>query len=155
MANYCSLDFEINCSTKADADKLNAALQAAIDKADAENSGTNIGSERYLFSPYLEQNNQKIILSGDVRWSLNYEEAADVARFLCSVAEIDTFSIFYHEPGCILLGRYEYENGTLNDCYVPDEFYPEYDFEKDDCYPILENAVNEHGIEVFVDEIAA
>ncbi len=156
MANICEANLKIFFKNEDEAKTFESKLAPVIEIAREKREAIFLGSsKKYLDVLYMERDGEKIELYGEVRWSLPHSEALEWTQYLCSLALIERMTIFYFECGCQLLGRYEFEIGQLTDVYVPDEFFPEYDEESGEYSQELDDAIEEHGIDVFVGEIAA
>ncbi len=156
MANMCELELTLRFANEADAKTFEGKLQPVLKKAAQERSAVLFGKcERGFFDNLFERDGSTIRMYGDVKWALDYSEAMVWTQYFCSLAPLESMTIYYFEPGCQVLGQYEYSNGNLTDTYVPDEFFPEYNEEQEEYIPDTYEAIEEHGIDVFVGEIAA
>ena len=156
MANICETNLQIFFKTEDEAKTFESKLKPVIEKAQKKREAVFLGSKtKYLNVYHWERNGPEIELYGEVRWSLPHSEALEWTQYLCSLALIERMTIFYFECGFQLLGQYEFENGQLTDVYITDEFFPEYDDESGEYSQELDEAIEEHGIDVFVGEIAA
>ena len=156
MANICEANLKIFFKNEDEAKIFESKLAPVIETARVKREAIFLGSKtKYLDVLYLDRDGSEIELYGEVRWSLPHSEALEWTQYLCSLALIECMTIFYFECGFQLLGQYEFENGQLTDVYIPDEFFPEYDDESGEYSQELDEAIEEHGIDVFVGEIAA
>ena len=155
MPNWREVDCQINFPDETEKKKLQAALDAEIAKAKAEDKGLFVGcKEKYLFFSAYSDDETEILITGDVKWSLQPEEMADWVRWFCSHAKISEITAKYNEPGFRILGEYTYDGKTLEDCWLPEEFYPVLENDDWDKFNAdVENALDEHGLESVVDEI--
>lgn len=120
MPNWCEVDCQINFPDETEKKKLQAALDAEIAKAKAEDKGLFVGcKEKYLFFSAYSDDETEILISGDVKWSLQPEEMADWVCWFCSHAKISEITAKYNEPGFRILGEYTYDGKTLEDCRLP------------------------------------
>lgn len=154
MANWCSITIRIVCPTVNDAEKFEKAIQLEIQKAVEKKEATFLGCKtKYLFWPELERNEEEISLHGDVRWALDSCEMTEWVEWLRKIAPISWLSAEYEEGGMCIYGKYYFDGKSLTDTWLPQEFYPELTEENGDSYyDLLENALDEHGIDEFVAE---
>lgn len=152
MANCCFIDVEITCIDEKNAAKLHEVLSAVQKEADEKRIGMRIGSERYLFDPNITVYGSMVEMNGWVKWGINGEEVLDLVRYLKSIAEISGMSLCYDEIGFLLYGRYQYQDGSLTERYLPDEHYPD-DNDVDNIYEKLDDALNKYGEDVYVGEV--
>lgn len=156
MANWCDIYMQIVCKNEEEAQKLENVLEQEIEQAEKEARGLFFGSKsRYFFSYNLQREEQTLIVCGEVRWALETDEMADWTRFFVSKAKIQSISVEYEEMGCEIFGRYTYDGKQLYDTCIPYELYPQYDEENEEYYPALNEILEKHGTEVFIDEIIA
>ena len=67
MPNWCEVDCQINFPDETEKKKLQAALDAEIAKAKAEDKGLFVGcKEKYLFFSAYSDDETEILISGDV-----------------------------------------------------------------------------------------
>ena len=129
MANWCSVEAEIDCLDNRQAETLYQKLVTAKTEADKRNQGFYVGSDRYFFDATIEFFDNTVTLAGSVKWGFSDEEMISFIKYLKSIAVIESAEICYEEGGCLLYGKYSYENGTLTDTYLPAECFPDYDEE--------------------------
>ena len=114
MPNWCEVDCQINFPDETEKKKLQVVLDAEIAKAKAEDKGLFVGcKEKYLFFSAYSDDETEILITGDVKWSLQPEEMADWVRWFCSHAKISEITAKYNEPGFRILGEYTYDGKTL------------------------------------------
>ena len=158
MANWCSISVNIQCETDEEAEHLTQVLSQVFKKAYEDNAGAYIGSTtRYFFGPNVSRNGNQILLSGEVRWALEQSEMSDWLHWLLKHAKISSMTAEYQEDGCLIFGFYQYDGQILSDRYLPTDFFPDYpENEDDDEYARqLNEALEKHGIECLLEEIAA
>lgn len=156
MASICEANLKIFFKNEDEAKIFESKLAPVIETARVKREAIFLGSKtKYLDVLYLDRDGSEIELYGEVRWSLLHSEALEWTQYLCSLASIERMTIFYFDCGCQLLGQYEFENGQLTNVYVPDEFFPVYNSESGEYSQELDDAIEEHGIDVFVADIAA
>ena len=126
MANWCSIEAEIVCFDGREAEKLYQKLLTDKTEADKLERGFYIGSDRYFFDSILEVNSDTIALNGSVKWGFTDDEILAFIKHLKSVVPIKSAEIKYEETGCLLYGKFSYEDGILYDTYLPERFFPDY-----------------------------
>ena len=100
MPNWCEVDCQINFPDETEKKKLQVVLDAEIAKAKAEDKGLFVGcKEKYLFFSAYSDDETEILITGDVKWSLQPEEMADWVRWFCSHAKISEITAKYNEAG--------------------------------------------------------
>ena len=57
------------------------------------------------------------------------DEILAFIRHLTAVVPIQSAEIRYEESGCMLYGKFSYEDGILYDTYLPESYFPDYDEE--------------------------
>ena len=129
MANWCSVEAEIVCSEGLEAETLYQKLLNDKTEADKLERGFYIGSDRYFFDSILEVNDNTITLNGSVKWGFTDDEILAFIKHLKAVVPIHTAEIRYEESGCMLYGKFSYEDSILYDTYLPESCFPDYDEE--------------------------
>lgn len=129
MANWCSIEAEIVCFDGQEAEKLYKKFEDSKSEADKLDQGFYIGSNRYFFDASVEVYGETVTLNGSVKWGFTDDEILAFIKYLKSIAVIESAEICYEEGGCLLYGKYSYEDGTLMDTYLPAECFPDYDEE--------------------------
>ena len=129
MANLCSVEVEIVCSEGLEAETLYQKLLNDKTEADKLERGFYIGSNRYFFDSIIEVNGDTITLNGSVKWGFTDDEILAFIKHLKSVVPIKSAEIRYEESGCMLYGKFSYEDGILYDTYLPENCFPDYDEE--------------------------
>jgi len=114
---------EITLKTKDQAAKLFARLDKEI-----EDKVFNFGGKRSILYAYRHQKENKIYLSGDVRWALEHEDMCKLIDFLKQTVPVKDMTVVldYEERGCEIYGKYILEDGILGDCYLSEEEIPDY-----------------------------
>ena len=126
MANWCSIEAEIVCFDGREAETLYQKLLNDKTEADKLERGFYIGSDRYFFDSIIEVNNDTITLNGSVKWGFTDNEILAFIKHLKAVVPIQSAEIRYEESGCMLYGKFSYEDGILYDTYLPESFFPDY-----------------------------
>ena len=129
MANCCSIEAEIICIDDQDAETLYQKLLADKTDADKRKQGFYIGSDRYFFDSIIELDENVVTLTGSVKWGFTNDEIFAFIKHLKTIVAVDSAEIRYEETGCLLYGKFSYENGVLFDTYLPESYFPDYDEE--------------------------
>ncbi len=144
MANYC--DFTCRIITP-NAHSLFERLERDLTEADQRNEGLFIGSNRYLFDSQLEVEDDVISLNGYTKWCFVSDEMDKFIKFLQGIdSAISSIKVEYEEGGCLLFGRYHFEDGMVHHIYLDECHFP--DFDDDDCYyEQLTDNLSKYGLE--------
>ena len=129
MANCCSIEAEIVCFDDQDAETLYQKLLADKTDADKRKQGFYIGSDRYFFDSIIELDENVVTLTGSVKWGFTNDEIFAFIKHLKTIVAVDSAEIRYEETGCLLYGKFSYEDGVLFDTYLPESYFPDYDEE--------------------------
>ena len=129
MANCCSIEAEIVCFDNQDAETLYQKLLADKTAADKRKQGFYIGSDRYFFDSIIELDENVVTLTGSVKWGFTNDEILAFIKHLKTIVSVDSAEISYEETGCLLYGKFSYDNGVLFDTYLPESYFPDYDEE--------------------------
>ena len=129
MANWCSVEAEIVCFDGRKAETLYQKLLTDKTEADKLERGFYIGSDRYFFDSIFEVNENTITLNGSVKWGFTDDEILAFIKHLKAVVPIQSAEIRYEESGCMLYGKFSYEDGILYDTYLPESCFPDYNEE--------------------------
>ena len=129
MANCCSIEAEIVCFDNQDAETLYQKLLADKTDADKRKQGFYIGSDRYFFDSIIELDENVVTLTGSVKWGFTNDEILAFIKHLKTIVSVDSAEISYEETGCLLYGKFSYEDGVLFDTYLPERYFPDYDEE--------------------------
>ena len=126
MANWCSVEAEIVCFDGREAETLYQKLFKDKTEADKLERGFFIGSDRYFFDSIIEVNGDTVTLNGSVKWGFTDDEILAFIKHLKAVVPIQSAEIRYEESGCMLYGKFSYEDGILYDTYLPESCFPDY-----------------------------
>lgn len=127
MADWCSLEFRIDCASGRDALAIDRLLKRAVKTAERDgDDGICIGAERFVFSHEWEVFGTVILLRGEVRWAFEHDDMLRFIDLLTGNADIRAVSCDYDSPGCLVFGHYHYDGRTLIDRYLPEDQWPEY-----------------------------
>ena len=126
MANWCSIGAEIVCFNGREAETLYQKLLNVKTEADKLERGFFIGSNRYFFNSIIEVNGDTVTLNGSVKWGFTDDEILAFIKHLKAVVPIQSAEISYEESGCMLYGKFSYEDGILYDTYLPESCFPDY-----------------------------
>ena len=143
MANTCFVTITVKCDGREELERLHGHLENEIGKADAERRGLRLGSDRCLFDEYMELEGDELKINGCVRWGYDDDEVVALLDCLKDVAAVTRLKLEYEELGCCLYGFYLYENGVLEDHYIPCSDFP--DCDNDSYYEELERVLEEDG----------
>ena len=143
MANTCFVTITVKCDGREELERLHSHLENEIREADAERRGLCLGSDRYLFDEDMELVDDKLKMNGCVKWGFDDDEVIALLNYLKGVAAVTHLKLEYEELGCCLYGFYLYENGVLEDHYIPCSDFP--DCDSDSYYDELERILEEDG----------
>ena len=96
-----------------------------------------------IFDEYMELEGDELKINGCVRWGYDDDEVVALLDCLKDVAAVTRLKLEYEELGCCLYGFYLYENGVLEDHYIPCSDFP--DCDNDSYYEELERVLEEDG----------
>ena len=143
MANTCFVTIAVKCDSREELERLHGHLESEIRKADEERRGLYLGSDRYLFDEYMELEGDELKMNGCVKWGYDDDEVIALLNYLKGVAAVNRLRLEYEELGCCLYGFYLYENGVLEDHYIPCSNF--LDCDCDSYYDELERILEEDG----------
>ena len=118
MANICSINFNLVFKTPEAKTIFMNEFNQKIVAAKVKHEGVRIAENKWLFDSCIEdQGESSAEIYGSVRWALEHESIREFTKYL-ELMQILSFECSYEETGCLIYGKYSYENGELSDCYV-------------------------------------
>ncbi len=143
MANTCFVTITVKCDGREELERLHGHLENEIRETDAERRGLCLGSDRCLFDEDMELVDDELKINGCVKWGYDDEEVIALLNYLNGVATVSRLKLEYEELGCCVYGFYLYENGVLEDHYIPCTDFPDCDC--DSYYNELDRILEEDG----------
>ena len=143
MANTCFVTITVKCDGREELERLHGHLEKEIREADAERRGLCLGSDRCLFDEDMELVDDELKINGCVKWGYDDDEVVALLNYLKGIAAVSRLKLEYEELGCCVYGFYLYENGVLEDHYIPCSDFPDCDC--DSYYDELERILEEDG----------
>ena len=130
MANNCGITFHMWFENVEEFNKFKKHYMPLIEESRKLHQGLSIAEGAVCLFDVCEdfdESHAMVSLYGWVKWGLCDEDAIIWFQELCKHYNIESSEIFYEEPGCCLYGAYSLVDGCLNDRYVPESEFPEYD----------------------------
>ena len=150
MANMCSVDFRMTFKGKDSSAKFADTFRNKMKEAEAKKEGVRISQDTWLFDTTLEHDdNSSITIRGWVNWGLTHEAIREFVKGL-EVYELNSLECEYEEIGNLIYGKYEYHNGELWDSFIPEGSQVWNNYDDDDYYDLLEEALEDDGESVMV-----
>jgi hypothetical protein len=120
MANICVLEIELSFADSEDAKAFAESFEVELKKANENQKGIYIGSERYLFEAEIDAPvNNKLLMNGWVKWALSQEEAVKFIAFINGFCELVEAIIYYEETSDCIYGKFIYQDCVLEDNFIP------------------------------------
>ena len=152
MANICSVDFNLVFKTPEANQMFIDEFSNKIAIAESKHEGVKIAEDKWLFDASVEGcGESSAVIYGSVKWALEHESIRRFTEYLESM-QVLSFECNYEETGCLIYGKYSYENGELSDCYV-EESHPAWELimnGEDDYFDELDDALETDSASVMV-----
>ncbi len=148
MANICVLEIELSFADSEDAKAFAESFEAELKKANENQKGVYIGSERYLFEAEIDAPvDNKLLINGWVKWALSQEEAVKFITFVNGFRELVEAVIYYEETSNWIYGKFVYKDFVLEDDFIPaDHKLWDIDYDDDNYHDKLANILETNGI---------
>jgi Api92-like protein with ferredoxin domain len=118
MANICSINLNLVFKTPEAKMVFMNQFNQKIAEAKAKHEGVRIAENKWLFDSCItDQGESSAEIYGSTRWCLEHESIREFTEYLESM-QILSFECSYEEAGCLIYGKYIYENGELSDCHI-------------------------------------
>jgi Ferredoxin-like domain in Api92-like protein len=118
MANICSINLNLGFRTPEAKTVFMNEFNQKIAEAKAKHEGVRLAESKWLFDSCIEDRGESSAeIYGSTRWCLEHESIREFTEYLESM-QILSFECSYEETGCLIYGKYCYENGELSDCHL-------------------------------------
>ena len=146
MANWCSNTVVFEGSLEA-IEQIKWMFQAMATKEQQEQKGqlpnwVNQHNGGYFFDLYLDNDNTEVF-QYQTKWSPNIEIVQKIAEHY----KLD-FVQDYEEMGNLVYGKATYNNGTLQDIYLEDEDFEQYEYNEETDKYHFEGEIHESDCDI-------
>ena len=148
MANICVLEIELGFTDAEEAQAFKEFFEAELKKANENNQGVYIGSERYLFDAGIGAAiEERLVIYGNVKWALSQDEAVKLIAFVNECRELKEAIIYYEECGNLIYGKFIYKDFVLKDNFIAaNHKIWDKDYDDDDYHDELAKALETGGV---------